>query len=157
MTKNATPKKNATSRSERVNARGMSDLPATNETQHNDHHNEQHRKHEQRDGGTMRHVAGNDAGLKTRKSQDRGCSYWTAHSQQKDNGKIGEREHDAEDQADGHDWQDHRQDNLVVATPEAGAIDRGGIDNVLRNRGDAGEEDHNGKWKEAPGVDDDHT
>ena len=77
--------------------------------------------------------------------------------QQEDNGKIGEREHDAEDQADGHDRQDHRQNNLVVATPEARAVDRGGIDNVLRNRGDAGEEDHDGKWKEAPGVDDDHT
>src|SRR5690349_9085984 len=120
MTKNAIPKKNATSRSEPIKARGMSDLPATNEAQHDDHHYEQHRQHKQRDGGAMRHVARDDAGLKTRKAQDRGCTDWTAHGQQEDNGKIGEREHDAEDQADGYDRQDHRQDDLVVAAPEAG-------------------------------------
>src|SRR5437868_11342977 len=99
MTKKATPKKNATSQSERVKARGMSDLPATNEAQHDDHHDEQHRKHEQRDCGAMRHIAGDDAGLKTRKAQARGCTDRTAHGPEKDNRNTGEREHDAEHQA----------------------------------------------------------
>ena len=44
-----------------------------------DHHDEQYRQHEQRDGGAVRYVAGNDAGLETREAQDRGCAYRAAH------------------------------------------------------------------------------
>ena len=91
------------------------------------------------------------------KAQHRGCAHRTAHGHQKDDGKIGKRKHDAENQADGHDRQDHRHDDLVVAAPEAGAVDRGRVDHVLRDRGDAGEEDHDRKREETPGIDDDHA
>ena len=80
----------------------------------------------------------------------------TAHGHQKDDGQIGEREHDAENQADGHDRQNHRHDDLVVAPPETGAVDGRRVEYVLWDRGDAGEEDDDGKGKEAPGIDDDH-
>ena len=49
-------------------ARGMSDLPPPDEAQHHDHHDQQERQHEQRDGRAVRHIAGNDADLETRRS-----------------------------------------------------------------------------------------
>src|SRR5947207_13796357 len=99
-------------------ARGMSDLPPPDKAQHKDHHDKQYREHEKRNGGAMGYVTGNDADLETLKAQHRGRIYRTAHRHQKDDGKIGKRKYDAENQADGHDRQDHRHDDLVVAAPE---------------------------------------
>src|SRR5215472_891003 len=50
---------------------------------------------------------------------------------EKDNGKIGKGKHDAEDEADGHNRQNHRHDNLVVAPPETGAVDSRRVEHVL--------------------------
>src|SRR6202051_2526609 len=157
MTKNATAPKNATSLTTLATTGFMSDLPPPDKAQHKDHHDEQHRQHEQRDGGAMGHVAGNDADLKTLKAQHRGCAHRTAHGHQKDDGKIGKRKHDTENQADGHDRQDYRHDDLVVAAPETGAVDRRRVDHVLRDRSDAGEEDYDREREETPGIDDNHA
>ena len=63
------PTKNEISPMSCAKVRGMSDLPATDEAQHQDDDHQQHRQHEQRDGRAVRHVAGHDAGLKTGKAE----------------------------------------------------------------------------------------
>src|SRR5262245_52021960 len=160
MTKNPIAAKKATSLAVSLAVLAtafMSDLPPPDEPQHAHDHDEQHRQHEQRNRRAMRYVAGDDADLEAFKAQHRGGADRTAIGEQIYDGKIGEGEHDAEDQADGHDREDHRHDDLVVAAPEARAIDDGRIDDVLRHRGDAGEEDDDRKGKEAPGIDHDHA
>jgi hypothetical protein len=134
--------------------RRISDLPPPNKAQHPD---EQHGQHEQRDGGAMRHVAGKDTDLEPLEAKDRGCVYGAAVGQKKDDGKVGKRKHDPENQADSHDRKDHRQDDLVVAALEAGTVDRRRIDHILRYGSDAGQDDNDRKWKEPPGIDDDHA
>src|SRR5262245_43050609 len=119
MTKNATAPKNETSPKAFLMKRVMSDLPPPDEAQHRDDHDEQHRQHEQRNGGTVRYIAGEDADLQTLETEHRGRVDRTAIGQEKDDRQVGEGEHDAEDQPDGHDRQDHRHDDLVVAAPEA--------------------------------------
>src|SRR6185312_10709033 len=135
----------------------MSDLPPADEAQQHDHQNEQERQHDQRNGGAVRHVAGVDADLEAEIAQDLGRVDWAALGQEIDDTEIGEGEDRAENQSDDDNRRDHRQDDLVVAAPEPGAVDDGGVDDVLRHRGDAGEEDHDRKRKEAPGVDDGHA
>ena len=100
-------------------------------------------------------VTGNDADLITLETQHRGGAHRTAIGQEQHDRQVGEGEHDAEDQADGDDRQDHRHDDLVVAAPEAGAVHRRRVDDVLRHRGDAGQEDDDREREKAPGVDDD--
>src|SRR5262252_10954546 len=99
----------------------------------------------------MRDVARADADLESLKAEDRCCADWTAHGQQKDDGKIGKGKHSAEDEADGHDRQNHRHDNLVVAPPETSAVDGRRIEYVLRDRRDAGEKDDNREREKTPG------
>jgi len=103
----------------------------------------------------VRHVSRDDAGLEAGEAEHRGGADRAAVRHQEYDRQVGEGEHDAEHQADGHDRQDHRQDDLVVAPPEAGAVDGRRVDHVLRHRGDAGEEDDDGEGEEAPGIDDD--
>src|SRR6516164_8778539 len=129
----------------------MSDyLPPSDKAQHADHNEEQHRQHEQGDGRAMRHVAGDDADLESLEPQYGGRIHGATLGQEVDDRKVGEREYDPEDQAYGDDRKDHRQDDLIVAAPEAGAIDCGGVDDILRDRGDAGEKDNDREWKKAP-------
>src|SRR5690348_6932487 len=153
MTKNATaPKKPtwpAVFRAVLTTA-SISDLPSPDEPQHADDNDEQHRQHEQRNRRAMGHVAGDDADLITFETQDRGGPNRATIGQEKDDGKIGEGEHDAEDQADSHDRKDHRHDDLVVAAPEARAVHDRRVDDVLRHRSDAGQENDDGEGKEAP-------
>src|SRR6185312_2314377 len=156
MTKNATAPKNETSRAVLATA-FISDIPPPDEPQHTDDDDEQHRQHEQRDRRAMRHVAGNDADLEALKAQHRSRADRTTIGEQEDDGKIGEGEHDAEDQADGHDRKDHGHDDLVVPAPEPRPVHGRRIDDVLRHRGDGGEEDYDLKRKKAPGVDDDNA
>src|SRR6185437_14319695 len=128
----------------------MSDLPPPNEAQHADHDEEQHRQHEQRDGGAMRHIAGKDTDLEAFEAEDGSGVDRTAIGQQKNDREVRKREYDAEDQAHGDDREDHRKDDLIVAAPETGAIDRRRVDDVLRNGGDAGKKDDDRKRKETP-------
>src|SRR5215475_14634008 len=133
MTKNATAPKNETSPKAFLMERVMSDLPPADEAQHYDDHDEQHRQHEQRNGGAVRYIAGEDADLEALEAEHRGCIDWTAVRQKEDDRQVGERENDPENQPDGHDRQDHRQDDLVVAAPETRTVNGSGVNHILRN------------------------
>ena len=77
-------------------------------------------------------VARQDADLECQRAQHLRTVDRSALGQQIDDTQIDEREYSAEDERDDDDRQDHWQDDLVVASPEPGAVDRRRIEHVLR-------------------------
>jgi len=104
----------------------MSDLPAPERTQHENHRDQQEGEQEQADHRAVGDVPRQYADLEGERSEDlRGVDRAT-FGQEVDHAQVGEGEHGAEDQRDHHDRRDDGQDDLVIPPPEARISERAG-------------------------------
>src|SRR5258708_3687502 len=78
-----------------------------------------------------------------------------AAGEQPDDGHVGEREHEREEQGDVQDRGDDRDHDLPPAREESRAVEAGRLDDLLRHGVDAGGEDGGGERQGAPPVPED--
>src|SRR5205823_5202212 len=96
-------------------------------------------------------VARQDTDLEGQRSQYVRAVDGTSLGEEIDDAEIGKCEHGAKDHGDHDDRRDDGENDLVVAPPEAGAINGCGVEHVVRYRGKSGEENNHYERKQAPG------
>src|SRR5215472_12310055 len=134
----------------------MSNLPPPQRPQEQDHRDQEEGEQEQANGRSVSDIARENAHLKRQRAKHLRAIHRSALRQQIDDAEIREGEHGAKDETDHYDRSDDWQDDLIVAPPEARAVDRGGIEHILRYRREPGEEDHDAERKQPPSMDDRH-
>src|SRR5262249_14200895 len=132
----------------------MSDLPAPERAQHENHRDQQEGEQEQADYRAVGDVPRQYADLESERSEDLRVVDRATFGQEVDYAQVGEGEHSAEDQRDHHDRRDDGQDDLVIPPPEARAVDGCGVEHVLRHRSEPGYEDHHPEREQPPGMHD---
>src|SRR5437879_5069406 len=128
------------------------DLRTAGDAQHEVGEDYEERNEEEGDG----RACGEVAALNAQREGERGKGLrgveGAAGGEDVDDGHVRECEDKPEENGDAEDGTHHRDDDLELRAPEAGAVDRCGLGNVLGNGGASGKDDHGGKGNDAPTV-----
>src|SRR5713101_995804 len=128
-------------------------LSAMSDAQHEVGDDHQQRHKEERDRGARGEVAALNAQGKSQRRQGLRGVERPAGREDVDNGHVCEGKDEAEEHGNADNGPHHGNDDLELRAPEAGAIHRGRLRNVLGNSSAAGEQYNRGKWHQAPTVD----